>query len=247
MPDIRLVRPRNSHVAAWTAVLAVIAVLIWLGSTFLFGDRTQDNVNRQVGARANFGADRGTVLPLQTESFEDAQPLESREVGRLLNLRGVAESGVRRNAVWVRSGSGKRILVRFEPAPPEGALRRITPGARLQVDGYVQKIARAEFDAWMDTLGVVIPRPRPGQKFGDLPDSTFARVDSLFIKDYFLSVLPTGIGGMQAAPVPVAVDSAPRAGTGADTTRPSAAAPPVTPPAAEPVDPVPTTAAGVMP
>lgn len=235
MPDIRLVRPRNSHVVAWTAVLAAIAVLIWLGSTFFFGDRTQANVNRQVGARANFGADRGTVLPLQTERFEDAQPLESREVGRLLSLQGVAESGLRRNAVWVRSGSGKRILVRFDPEPPEGALRRITPGARIQVDGYVQKIARAEFDAWMDTLNVVIPRPRPGQKFGDLPDSTFARVDSLFIKDYYISVLPAGIGGLQAAPAPA--DSALRTGTGADTTRVQ------TPPAAT----VDTAAAGVTP
>lgn len=248
MPDIRLVRPKNSHVVAWTALLAVIAVLIWLGSTFFFGDRTEANVNRQVGARANFGANRGTVLPLQTESFEDAQPLESRELGRLLRLRGVAESGVRRNAVWVRSRSGKRILVRFEPEPPEGALRRVTPGAGIQVDGYVRKIARAEFDAWMDTLRVVIPRPRPGQKFGDLPDSSFARVDSLFIKDYYISVLPEGIGGLQAAPAPVARDSAPRAGTGDGTTgaRTRAAAPPVAapPPAAAPAE---TAAAGVTP
>lgn len=248
MPDIRLVRPKNSHVVAWTALLAVIAVLIWLGSTFLFGDRTEANVNRQVGARANFGANRGTVLPLQTESFEDAQPLESRELGRLLRLRGVAESGVRRNAVWVRSRSGKRILVRFEPEPPEGALRRVTPGAGIQVDGYVRKIARAEFDAWMDTLRVVIPRPRPGTKFGDLPDSSFARVDSLFVKDYYISVLPEGIGGLQAAPPPVPRDSARRAGTSADTMRaptpPAAMAPRAAAPPAGAVD---TAAAGVTP
>ena len=63
----------------------------------------------------------------------------------------------------------------------------------LDVNGYVQKISRAEFDMWTDSLNVVIPRPRPGTKFGDLPDSGFAKIDSLFIKNYYVSVRPEGL------------------------------------------------------
>jgi hypothetical protein len=151
-----------------------------------------------VGAGANFGADRAPVLPLRTEGFEEVLPLQDRELGRLVHLTGVAETGAGKNAVWVRSPSGHRILVRFEPKPEASAMRRYYPGAGVNVDGYVQKIARAEFHAWMDSLDVYLPRPAPGVKFGDLPDSSFAKMDALFIKDYYLSVRPSGIGAEEA-------------------------------------------------
>jgi hypothetical protein len=61
------------------------------------------------------------------------------------------------------------------------------------VNGYLQRVSRAEFDMWADTLNVVIPRPRPGTKFGDVPDSGFAKIDSLFIKDFYVSVRPEGL------------------------------------------------------
>jgi hypothetical protein len=194
MADIRLVRPRNTHVWLWTGLLAVVALGVWLGSTLVFGDATAKTAGKKVGQHARFGADRAQVMPLRTEPFEAAIPLEDRELGRLLRFTGTAESGVRRNALVVRSRGGQRILVRFEPAPPAGALGRIYPGSTVRLDGYLQKIARAEYLAWMDSLGVVVPRPQPGVKFGDLPDPSFARVDSLFIKSYYLSVRPEGIG-----------------------------------------------------
>ena len=120
-------------------------------------------------------------------------PLDTRELGRLVHLRATAETGVRGNAVWVRTPTGRRILVRFEPDPPATALRGLGPGSALDVNGYVQKISRAEFDLWTDSLNVVIPRPRPGTKFGDLPDSGFAKIDSLFIKNFYVSVRPEGL------------------------------------------------------
>ncbi|HYJ81179.1 MAG TPA: hypothetical protein VEW03_16310, partial [Longimicrobiaceae bacterium] len=150
--------------------------------------------------------------------------------GRVLRLSGWAESGVRRNAVYVRAADGRRILVRFEPEPPEGALRGIYAGGAVDMNGYLQKLSRAEFDVWMDTLRVVVPRPRPGVKFGDLPDSSFARVDSLFVKDYYLSVRPEGLRPgpppeRRPAPAP------------APPVRPVSAPAPAPPPAApEPAD-----------
>lgn len=200
MPDIRLVRPRNSRLRLWTGLLFVAALLA-AGAPFIFGDATTRKPNG-VGAGANFGADRAPVLPLRTESFEEVIPLQDRELGRLVHLTGIAETGASKNAVWVRSPSGHRILVRFEPKAEASALRRFYPGAGVNVDGYVQKIALAEFRAWMDSLDVYLPRPRPGVKFGDLPDSTFARLDALFIKGYYLSVRPSGIGAAEAAPPP---------------------------------------------
>lgn len=189
--DIRLVRGRESRVWLWVGLLAAgsIAVLI---AAAVFGDQTM-SAKRQVGAAANFGADRGEVLPMQTEEFETLLPLDTRELGRLVHLSATAESAVRANAVWVRTPSGRRILVRFEPDPPEGALRSLFPGAQLDVNGYLQKVSRAEFDMWADTLNVAIPRPKPGTKFGDVPDSGFAKIDSLFIKDFYVSVRPEGL------------------------------------------------------
>jgi hypothetical protein len=79
------------------------------------------------------------------------------------------------------------------------------PGSVVDLHGYLQKISRAEFDAWIDSLDVGLPRPTPGVKFGDLPDSGFTRIDSLFIRDYYISVRPEAVrGGLAAAPrVPV--------------------------------------------
>jgi hypothetical protein len=198
MPDIRLVRPRNSRLRLWTGLLFVAAMLA-AAAPFIFGDATTRKPPA-VGAGANFGADRAPVLPLRTERFEEVLPLQDRELGRLVHLTGVAETGASKNAVWVRAPGGHRILVRFEPKAEAAALRRFYPGAAVSVDGYVEKIALAEFHAWMDSLDVYLPRPKPGVKFGDLPDSTFAALDALFIKGYYLSVRPSGIGADEAPP-----------------------------------------------
>jgi hypothetical protein len=190
--DIRLVRGRESRV--WLTVLllagAGVALLV---SVAMFGGDVTMRTKRQVGAAANFGADRAPVLPMETQPFEMLLPLDTRELGRLVHLRATAESGVRGNAVWVRTPTGRRILVRFEPAPTAAALRGLGPGSVVDVNGYVQKISRAELNMWLDSLNVVIPRPRPGTKFGDLPDSGFAKIDSLFIKSFYVSVRPEGL------------------------------------------------------
>lgn len=190
--DIRLVRGRESRVWLTVLLLAGAGVLVLLGVSLLGGDATM-RAKRQVGAAANFGADRAPVLPMETQEFETLLPLDTRELGRLVHLRATAESPVRNNAVWVRTPTGRRIIVRFEPAPPQGALRGLGPGSGLDVNGYIQKMSRAEFDMWMDTLRVAVPRPRPGVKFGDLPDSGFAKIDSLFIKNFYVSVRPEGL------------------------------------------------------
>lgn len=190
--DIRLVRGRESRVWLTVILLAGAGVLLLVFVALFGGDETM-KAKRQVGAMANFGADRAPVLPMETQAFETLLPLDTRELGRLVNLRGTAESSVRGNAVWVRTPNGRRILVRFEPDPPATALRGLGPGSGLDVNGYVQKMSRAELDMWLDSLNVVIPRPRPGTKFGDLPDSGFAKIDSLFIKNFYVSVRPEGL------------------------------------------------------
>jgi hypothetical protein len=111
--DIRLVRGRESRVWLWVGLLAAGSIAVLIGA-MVFGDQTMA-AKRQVGAAANFGADRGEVLPMQTEEFETMLPLDTRELGRLVHLSATAESVVRANAVWVRTPSGRRILVRFEP------------------------------------------------------------------------------------------------------------------------------------
>jgi hypothetical protein len=190
--DIRLVRGRESRVWLTVSLLAGAGVLLLVAVAMFGGDATMRQ-KRQVGAAANFGADRAAVLPMETQAFETLLPLDTRELGRLVHLRATAESGVRGNAVWARTPTGRRILVRFEPDPPATALRGLGPGSVLDVNGYVQKISRAELDMWLDSLNVVIPRPRPGTKFGDLPDSGFAKIDSLFIKNFYVSVRPEGL------------------------------------------------------
>lgn len=170
---------------------AVLGLLLW-ASAFVLGDATADEVP-QVGASANFGSVRAPVLPVEAIPFTRLTPLQTRDLGRLVRVSGVAESGIRRSSLWVRTADGHRILVQFEPEPPEGALSSIGPGSSVNFDGYLQNIALAEFHQIVDSLNVRIPKPPPARKFGDLPDPGFARVDSLFIKNYYVSVRPEGI------------------------------------------------------
>jgi hypothetical protein len=224
--DIRLVRGRNQRLWIWTLALVAISLVVW-GSAFVFGDAT-NRPGMQVGAKANFGADRAPVVPMQSEAFERALPLDDRQLGRLLRINGTAESRTVRNAVWVRIASPRRwILVRVEPVPRGQTLRQpYFPGSAVQLQGYLSKISRAEFDAWIDSLRVGLPRPKPGVKFGDLPDSNFVRIDSLFIRDYYISVRPEAVrGGLAVAPriqaAPPATAPAPRPATPAPATRPA--------------------------
>ncbi|HKP74741.1 MAG TPA: hypothetical protein VJT67_04325, partial [Longimicrobiaceae bacterium] len=177
--DIRLTRGKNHRVWLWTGTLVGVGALALLAA-MEFGDPTSKPRGPGVGAAAHFGADRAPVLPVVIEEFGRIGELTDRELGRLVHLTGTAESGVRRSAIYVRTPTGRRILIRFEPTPPAGRLGSLCNGCGVDVTGYIQKISRAEFDVWMDTLGVVIPRPKPGVKFGDLPDSNFIRIDSLF-------------------------------------------------------------------
>ena len=213
MPDIRLVRPRGSYV--WLLVGGLIAAsLAVLLFTWFAGDPTEAARTNQVGARANFGSARAPVIPVAPTPFEAVSELSEDDLGRLVRLTAVAESRLAGNAVWVRAAGGRRILVRFEPPPPEGTRIPIYPGAAVSLDGYIQKIARAELKVRLDSLGVRLPRPTPraGGKFGDIPDSGFIRIDSLFVKNFYISVRPEAIPG-------VSPTAAPPAGAGAGTGR----------------------------
>jgi hypothetical protein len=192
MADIRLARSRSARVWLWTGALAAIGIVVW-ASAFFLGDATAPDELPRVGAALDLGAERPPVLPAQPVPLQTLTPLDTRDRGRLVSISGVAESGVRAAAVWVRTTGGRRLLVRFEPEPPEGALSGIGPGSRVELDGYLADISRAEFNVWMDTLGVRIPRPPPGRRFGDLPDPNFARVDSLFVKEFYVSVRPEAL------------------------------------------------------
>ncbi|HET7276086.1 MAG TPA: hypothetical protein VFI91_13035 [Longimicrobiaceae bacterium] len=206
MPDIRLVRPPGVRTWIWTGLLAAVGLLVW-SSAFVVGDRTDPDVQPRVGANADFGAFRAPVLPARPAEFSSMDPLRTRDLGRLVHLQGTAGSPVIANAVWVRSDDGRRILVRFEPPPPESEIRGIGAGGRVDLRGYLQRIAVAEFEVWTDTLGVAIPRPAPGRKFGDLPDPSFARIDSLFIKDYYISVRPRALQPDDSAATQVAAST----------------------------------------
>lgn len=171
--------------------LAVFGLLFW-ASAFVVGDATAPDEQPRVGANADFGSVRAPILPVEAIPFTQLIPVQTRDIGRLVRVRGTAESRVRRNSVWVRTTDGHRILVRFEPAPEDEELR-FGPGSSVVFDGYLDNIALAEFHQLIDSLGVSIPRPPPARKFGDLPDPSFARVDSMFIKNYYVSVRPEGI------------------------------------------------------
>ncbi|MBW3628472.1 MAG: hypothetical protein KY464_04160 [Gemmatimonadetes bacterium] len=190
MADIRLAQPRANRLWLYVGVLAALGFILW-ASAFVVGDATNPAEAPKVGAQMDFGEERTPVLPAQATPFQSMESLQTRDLGRLIRLTGAVESRVAGNAVWVRSPGGRRILVRFEPPPSPEALRRI--GGSIEVDGYLEKISEAEFEVWMDTLGVRIPRPPPGRKFGDLPEASFARVDSLFIKNFYISVRPEAL------------------------------------------------------
>jgi hypothetical protein len=192
MADIRLVQPRGSRVWALMSALAVAGVLLW-ASAFVFGDATAPDELPRVGAAADFGANRAPVIPVEAVPFGSLTPLHNRDLGRLVRVTGVVESRIAANSVWIRTPEGFRILARFEPAPPPELLQGIGPGSSVSFSGYLQNIALAEFLQIVDSLQVRIPRPPPARKFGDLPDPSFARVDALFIKDYYVSVRPEGI------------------------------------------------------
>ena len=192
MADIRLSRPHPNRLWLWVGALATLGLLLW-GSAFVLGDPTAPAEKPRVGADIGFGTVRTPVLPAQPVPFASLFPLQTRDLGRLIRLKGVVESRVTGNAAWVRASGGRRILVRFEPPPTPEALRRVSPGSSLDLEGYLEKISEAEFEVWMDTLGVRIPRPPPGRKFGDLPEASFARVDSLFIKNFYVSIRPEAL------------------------------------------------------
>lgn len=192
MADIRLVRPRANRLWIYVGIFAGLGFALW-ASAFLVGDATSPTDAPKVGAAMGLGENRTPVLPAQPVPFTTLLPLQNRDLGRLVHLTGRVDSRVNANAAWVRAGAGRRILVRFEPAPPPESLSRIRSGGTIDLYGYLEKISEAEFEVWMDTLSVRIPRPPPGRKFGDLPDPAFARVDSLFVKNFYISVRPEAL------------------------------------------------------
>jgi hypothetical protein len=193
MPDIRLVRRRTSQLWLWSGVLAAVGLVIW-ASALIFGDPTDPLEQPRVGAAADFGAERAPVLPIEAVPFASLEPLDPRDLGRLVQLRGTVESRVVRGNFWVRSQDGRRILARVEPRP-DGELPGIRPGASIDVEGYLQNISRAEFAAWMDSLNVTIPRPPPSARFGQLPDPAFARLEAQFVREYYISIRPHQLTG----------------------------------------------------
>jgi hypothetical protein len=239
--DIRLVRGRGHRLWMWVSILIGLALLAMLAGMVL-GDPTTEP-GRASGANANFGADRAAVVPMRAAPFESAFPLEDRELGRLLRVRGTAESEVVGGSLWVRTTAGRWILMRFEPTAPVRG--RVRSGSGVDVVGYLEKISRAEFDAWLDTLNVYLPRPRPGVKFGDLPDSGFIKVDSLFIREYYISVRPEGVaarGSTPDAPPPAATRVAPPVRTPARAPAERNERPAAEPPVVVPEEPNPDTA-----
>jgi hypothetical protein len=193
MPDIRLARRRTSQLWLWTGILAAVGFLVW-ASAFVFGDPTDPADQPRVGAAADFGAQRAPVLPIESVPFTALDPLDPRDLGRLIQLRGAVESRIVQGNFWVRAEDGRRILARVEPLPG-GDLPGVRPGGSIDVQGYLQNISRAEFFAWMDSLNVAIPRPPPAARFGQLPDPAFAHLEVQFIRDYYVSIRPRQLTG----------------------------------------------------
>lgn len=192
MADIRMVRPQGGRIWLMMVGFAVAGLLLW-ASAFVVGDATAPDELPRVGAAADFGASRAPVLPVEAVPFGSLTPLQTRDLGRLVTVTGVAESAVRVNSVWVRTTEGYRILVRFEPTPPDELVQSIGPGSSIHFRGYVTNIALAELKQITDSLNVRLPRSPPARKFGDLPDPSFARLDALFIRNFYISVRPEGI------------------------------------------------------
>ncbi|HET8654814.1 MAG TPA: hypothetical protein VFL93_04830 [Longimicrobiaceae bacterium] len=199
MADIRLTQPRGGRLWTWIGVIVVLGVALW-ASVYVFGDPTNPKRPPGVGDKIGAGDQRAPVIPAEAVPFQAIAPPRTRDLGRLIHVSGTAETASRGNALLVRTPGDYRILVRFEPPPAAGELRRFFPGAAVSLDGYLSRVSREEFDVWMDTLGVSLPRPPPGRKFGDLPDPAFQRVDSLFIKTFYVSVRPRALENPGGAP-----------------------------------------------
>lgn len=200
MPDIRLSRPQTHRTWLWIGVLAALGLLVY-GFTSIFGDPTDPAEQPQVGAAADVGAERAPILPMRAVPLAEVMPLQSRDLGRLVRLDAVSQSRLVDRALWVRTATGHRILVRFEPAPPEGRLSGLGPGSSVDVVGYVDQISRAEFRQWADTLGIALPSPpkNPTTHFGYAPRPEFARLDSLFVRNFYISVRPEGLDAGEQA------------------------------------------------
>ena len=154
----------------------------------------------------NLVAHVGNVVVIDDGSVDDTarvlRDLEQRysflRVARHRSQRGIADA-LRTGYLHARG----RVLV-FYPAAfsavctdqlnlYDEVLDRFGPGSSIDLPGYIEKISQAEFEVWIDTLGASIPRPRPGRKFGDLPDPSFARLDSMFVKTFYISVRPEAL------------------------------------------------------
>jgi len=146
MADIRLARPRANRLWLYVGGLAALGFALW-ASAFVVGDATDPADAPKVGAQMTFEEERTPVLPAQATPFQALETLQTRDLGRLVRLTGVVDSRVAANAAWVRSPGGRRILVRFEPAPTPEALRRVSSGGTVDLDGYLEKISEAEFEA----------------------------------------------------------------------------------------------------
>lgn len=189
MPDIRLVRPRGSKLLLVIGALIALGLMAW-SSSYVFGDATAAK-QRGIGAKSGLGEVRAPVIPMRSVGFETVSSIEQKDLGRLVRFTGTAQTRSIAGAVWARSDDGRRILLRWEPLPAGTNAPAIGPGSRIQVDGYIQRISRAEFEMWADSVGAAIPRPPPGVKFGEQPDSSFGQVEKLFVKDYYVSVRPS--------------------------------------------------------
>jgi hypothetical protein len=192
MADIRMVRPPTSRLWLWMGGLAFLGILLW-ASALVFGDPTEEVEHRLIGAAMDVGAGRAPVIPPRPVPLADALPLEEEDRGRYVLLQGVIEAGPRADAIWVRAAQNRRIMARIEPRTPESGALSLRPGATVALPGYVERIARTEFNAMMDSLGVRIPRPPPGRKFGDLPPPEFMALDSLLIRTYYISIRPEAL------------------------------------------------------
>src|SRR5690606_2104438 len=147
MADIRLVRPKGGRLWPWVGAFATLGFLLW-ASALVVGDATDPEEQPRVGAQIGFGNERPPIIPARATPFSEIGMLQPRDLGRLVDLDAVVLSPVVASAVWTRAAGGRYILVRFEPAPPEGALRAIRPGTALNVNGYLAKISEAEFAVW---------------------------------------------------------------------------------------------------
>jgi hypothetical protein len=198
MADIRMVRPPSSKLWLWMGGLAALGILIWAGA-LVFGDPTEALEHRLIGQHMDVGADRAPVIPPTPVPFADAIPLSEEDRGRFIVLAGVIEAGPAANAVWVRAAQNRRILARIEPMPPEAGRPPLRAGMAVELPGYVERIARTEFNALMDSLGVRIPRPPPGRKFGDLPPPEYLALDTLLVRTYYISVRPEALARSAAS------------------------------------------------